>query len=51
MTEPREPTPEMESLLTAALDGRVTEPDCARLGQLLQTSDEARQAVHTGRAL
>ena len=31
-------------LLAAAVDGRLTEPDCARLGQLLEASDDARQS-------
>ena len=44
MTEPREPTAEMESLLAAAADERLTESDCTRLRQLLEASDDARQS-------
>ena len=42
MTASREPIAEMESLLAAAVDGRLTESDRAKLGQMLEESDNAR---------
>jgi hypothetical protein len=42
MTEPREPVAEIESLLSAAIDGRLTESDRARLERLLEEDEAAR---------
>jgi hypothetical protein len=44
MTEPREPTAEFESLLAAAIDGRLSESDRARLERMLEEDGEARES-------
>jgi hypothetical protein len=44
MSKPREPNAEVESLLAAALDGRLAESDCAVLERLLQQDGDVRES-------